>query len=41
MTNKITLNDLKLAEHLSEENCVKIVEFFFRLNINENMIRTF
>jgi hypothetical protein len=34
MTNKITLNDLKMAEHLLEENCVKIVEIFFRLNIN-------
>jgi hypothetical protein len=32
-TTKITLNDLK-------ENCVKIVEIFFRLNINGNMIRT-
>jgi hypothetical protein len=41
MTNKITLNNLKMAEHLLEENCVKIVEFFFRLNINGNMIRTF
>jgi hypothetical protein len=40
MTNKITLNDLKMAEHLLEENCVKIVDIFFRLNINGNMIRT-
>jgi hypothetical protein len=40
MTNKITLNDLKMAEHLLEENYVKIVEIFFRLNINGNMIRT-
>jgi hypothetical protein len=40
MTNKITLNDLKMAEHLVEENCVKIVEIFFRLNINGNMIKT-
>jgi hypothetical protein len=40
MTNKITLNDLKMAEHLSEENCVKIVEIFFRQNINRNMIKT-
>jgi hypothetical protein len=40
MTNKITLNDLKMAEHLSEENFVKIVELFFPLNINGNMIRT-
>jgi hypothetical protein len=31
MTDKTTLNDLKMAEpeHLSEENCVKIVEIFF------------
>jgi hypothetical protein len=29
MTNKITLNDLKMAEHLLEKNCVKIVDFFF------------
>jgi hypothetical protein len=36
MPNKITLNDLKKAEHLLEENCVKIVDFFFRLNIDEN-----
>jgi hypothetical protein len=40
MTNKITLYDLKMAEHLLEENCVKIVEFFFRLNIKGNIIRT-
>jgi hypothetical protein len=40
MTNKITLNDLKMAEYLSEENCSKIVEIFFRLNINGNMTRT-
>jgi hypothetical protein len=40
MTNKITLNDLKMAENLLEENCVKIVEIFFRLNINGNMIKT-
>jgi hypothetical protein len=26
MTNKISLNDLKMVEHLLEENCVKIVE---------------
>jgi hypothetical protein len=30
-----------MAEHFSEENCVRIVDIFFRLNINENMIRTF
>jgi hypothetical protein len=29
MTDKITLNYLKMAERLSEENCVKIVKFFF------------
>jgi hypothetical protein len=30
-----------MAEHLLKENCVKIVDyFFFRLNINGNMIRT-
>jgi hypothetical protein len=29
MTNKITLNDLKMAEHLLEENCVEVVEIFF------------
>jgi hypothetical protein len=29
MTNKYTLNDLKMADHLLEENCVKIVEIFF------------
>jgi hypothetical protein len=40
MTNKITLNDLKMAKPLLEENCLKIVEIFFRLNINGNMIRT-
>jgi hypothetical protein len=40
MTNKITLNDLKMAEHLLVENCVKIVEIFFPVNINGNMIRT-
>jgi hypothetical protein len=41
MTNKITLNDLKMAEHLLEENCIKKSwKFFFRLNINGNMIRT-
>jgi hypothetical protein len=40
MTKKITLNDLKMAEHLLEENFVKIVEVLCRLNINENMIRT-
>jgi hypothetical protein len=40
MTNKITLNDLKMAEHLLEENCEKIVEIFIRLNINGNTIRT-
>jgi hypothetical protein len=28
MTNKITLNDLKMAEHILEGNCVKIVEIF-------------
>jgi hypothetical protein len=28
-----------MAEHLLEEICVKVVENFFRLNINENMIR--
>jgi hypothetical protein len=38
-TNKITQNDLKMAEHRSEENCLKVVEIFFRLNINGNMIR--
>jgi hypothetical protein len=36
MTNKITLNDLKMAEHLLVENCGKIVEIFFRPNINKN-----
>jgi hypothetical protein len=41
MINKITLNDLKMAEHLLEENCVKIVEILFFLryingNINGN-----
>jgi hypothetical protein len=40
MAKKITLNDLKMAEHLLEENCVKIVEIFIRLNINGNMIKT-
>jgi hypothetical protein len=42
MTNKIKLNNLKVAEHLLEEKIVKIVkivksvkivEIFFRLNI--------
>jgi predicted nuclease with RNAse H fold len=37
--NKITLNDLEMAEHLLEENGVKVVEIFFRLNINGNMVR--
>jgi hypothetical protein len=36
MTNKITQNDLKMAEHLLEENYVNIVEILFRLNINGN-----
>jgi hypothetical protein len=40
MTKKSTLNDLKKPEHLLEENCVKIMEFFFRLNISGNMIGT-
>jgi hypothetical protein len=40
MTNNITLNNLKIDEQLLEENCVKIVEIFFRLNINGYMIRT-
>jgi hypothetical protein len=40
MTNKITLNDVKMGEHPLEENYVKIVEILFRLNINENMIKT-
>jgi hypothetical protein len=40
MTNKITLNDRKMGEHLLDKNCLKIVDFFFRLNINGNMIRT-
>jgi hypothetical protein len=39
--NKITLKDFKTPVHLLEENCVKIVEIFFLLNINGNMIRTF
>jgi hypothetical protein len=38
MSNKITQNDLKMAEHLLKENCVKIVEIFFQPNINGNMI---
>jgi hypothetical protein len=29
MTNKITLNDLKMIEHLLGENCIKIVEIFY------------
>jgi hypothetical protein len=29
MTIKITLNDLKMAEHLLEENWVQIVDIFF------------
>jgi hypothetical protein len=29
LTNKITLNDLKIAEHFLEENCVNIVDIFF------------
>jgi hypothetical protein len=37
MANKITLNDHKMAEHLLEENCVKMV---FQLNINGNLSRT-
>jgi hypothetical protein len=40
MTNKITLNDLKMAEKLLEENCVKIMEFFFRPHINGNIVTT-
>jgi hypothetical protein len=32
MTNKNTLNDLKMAD-LLEENCVKVVEISFQLNI--------
>jgi hypothetical protein len=40
MTNIITLNDLKMPEHLLEENCVNIVDIFSRLNINGNMIQT-
>jgi hypothetical protein len=40
MTNKITLNNLKIAEQLLKENWVKTVETFFRLNINGNMIKT-
>jgi hypothetical protein len=40
MTNKITLNDIKMAEHLLGENYVTIVEIFFRLKINGKMIRT-
>jgi hypothetical protein len=39
MTIKITLNDLKLAEHLLVENCIKIVKIFFQRNINGNMIK--
>jgi hypothetical protein len=33
MNYKITLNDLKMAEHLLEENCRKIVEIFFSIKI--------
>jgi hypothetical protein len=40
MTNKITLDDLKMAKHLLGENCVKILKKHFRLNINGNMIGT-
>jgi hypothetical protein len=40
MTDKITLNDLKMADLLLRDNCVKIVSIFFRLNFNENMIKT-
>jgi hypothetical protein len=29
-----------MAEHILEDNCVKIVEIFFRLNIYKNMIKT-
>jgi hypothetical protein len=38
--DKITLNDLKMAEHLLEENCFKIVKILVQLTINGNMIRT-
>jgi hypothetical protein len=40
MTNKITLNDLKMAEHVLEENDFKVEDIFFRLNINGNMTIT-
>jgi hypothetical protein len=41
MTNKITLNDLKMAEHLLEENCVKLVEFWSEHSSRAGIFKSF